>query len=572
MNKPNSRPWQKKPKSAETEDKPWKKKKVESEQTGTSSWRDKKPAGASSSAKPGARTWASKRPAAKDGESGERRSTSDRRTGSERRVSSDRRTASTYAKPGARTWGDRKPAARDAESRPWIKKKAESDQTGKPAWRDRKPATRDRDGENRPWIKKKAESDQTGKPAWRDRKPATRDRDGENRPWIKKKAESNQTGKPAWRDRKPAARDAESRPWIKKKAESDQTGKPAWRDRKPAARDRDGESRPWQKRPVKAGELDARKASSDRRTGSERRVSTDRRTPSSYAKPVRTWSDKKPASKKPATVQNKPYAPEPGGVRLDKLHKVLANQGLGARREIEDWIAAGRILVNGKLAQLGDRVSGKEKIEIDGRLIKIRQGAEDDAPRVLVYHKPEGEVCTRKDEEDRKTVFENLPVLRGKRWVLVGRLDINTSGLILLTTDGELANRLMHPSSEFEREYAVRILGGVDDETRERLLKGVMLEDGMASFKSISTAGGEGANRWFHVIVSEGRNRLVRRLWESQDLVVSRLMRVRYGNITLPKGLGRGKFKELTSEQIHDITQNLGEGGKPTPFTKRTRD
>lgn len=233
----------------------------------------------------------------------------------------------------------------------------------------------------------------------------------------------------------------------------------------------------------------------------------------------------------------------------------MANQGLGSRREIETWIAAGRIRVNDKIAQLGDRVSGKEKIEIDGRLIKIRQGAENDAPRVLIYHKPEGEVCTRKDEENRKTVFESLPVLRGKRWVLVGRLDINTSGLILLTTDGALANRLMHPSSEFEREYAVRILGGVDDAVCERLLKGVMLEDGMASFKSISAAGGEGANRWFHVVVSEGRNRLVRRLWESQNLVVSRLMRIRYGNVTLPKGLRRGHYKELTPEQIRDITR-----------------
>ena len=504
LKKSNARPWQKKPKAAETEDKPWKKKKAESAQTDEPSWRNKRPK-ASSAAKPGARTWASKKP------------------------------------------------VRDGESRPWIKKKAESDQTGKPTWRDRKPAARD--GESRPWIKKKAESDQTGKPTWRDRKPAARD--GESRPWIKKKAESDQTRKPAWRDRKPAARDGESRPWIKKKAESDQTGKPAWRDRKPVARD--GESRPWQKRPSKTGESAERRGPSDRRAGTERRT-FDRR------------ADKKPITRKPAVLQNKPYTPEPGGVRLDKLHKVLANQGLGARREIEDWIAAGRIMVNGKIAQLGDRVSGKEKIEIDGRLIRIRRDSEDDAPRVLVYHKPEGEVCTRKDEEDRKTVFENLPVLRGKRWVLVGRLDINTSGLILLTTDGALANRLMHPSSEFEREYAVRILGGVDDEVRDRLLKGVMLEDGMASFKSISTAGGEGANRWFHVVVSEGRNRLVRRLWESQDLVVSRLMRVRYGNITLPKGLGRGKYKELTPEQIHDITQNLGEGGKPTPFTKRTRD
>ena len=273
-------------------------------------------------------------------------------------------------------------------------------------------------------------------------------------------------------------------------------------------------------------------------------------------KQTRPWQ-KKPNIAKADTTSKTTHTPP----KLDKLHKVLANQGLGARREIETWIAAGRITVNGKLAQIGDRVSGQEKITLDGRLIRIRP-AEEDRPRVLVYHKPEGEVCTRKDEENRKTVFENLPVLRGKRWVLVGRLDINTSGLILLTTDGALANRLMHPSSEFEREYAVRILGEVNDEVRDRLLNGVMLEDGMASFKSITNAGGEGANRWYHVIVSEGRNRLVRRLWESQGLVVSRLMRVRYGNVTLPKGLARGKYKELTPEQIHDIAQQMGDDFK----------
>jgi 23S rRNA pseudouridine2605 synthase len=256
----------------------------------------------------------------------------------------------------------------------------------------------------------------------------------------------------------------------------------------------------------------------------------------------------------PNTKRPKPPEPLPSvPVKLDKLHKVLANQGLGSRREIETWIAAGRILVNGKVAQLGDRVSGQEKIVLDGRLLKVRSADVQESPRVLIYYKPEGEVCTRKDEENRKTVFENLPALRGQRWILVGRLDINTSGLLLLTTDGALANRLMHPSSQLEREYAVRILGKVDEATQERLLSGVMLEDGPAAFKSITMAGGEGANRWYHVVVTEGRNRLVRRLWESQNLVVSRLMRVRYGNVTLPKGLARGKYKELSPEQIHDV-------------------
>jgi 23S rRNA pseudouridine2605 synthase len=293
-------------------------------------------------------------------------------------------------------------------------------------------------------------------------------------------------------------------------------------------------------------------------TQTDRSFSRDKnKSPITYS-PKR--KDRSPVYAKPVTVKKKVEprreAVDTPNVRLDKLHKVLANQGLGSRREIETWIADARIKVNGKIAQLGDRVSGQEKIEIDGRLIRVRLSEEDET-RVIVYHKPEGEVCTRKDEEGRKTVFENLPKLRGKRWVLVGRLDINTSGLLLLTTDGALANRLMHPSSAFEREYAVRILGEVTDEVRHRLLKGVMLEDGMASFQSITLVGGEGANRWYHVVVSEGRNRLVRRLWESQGLVVSRLMRVRYGSVTLPKGLARGKHKELTPEQIRDISQQV---------------
>lgn len=228
----------------------------------------------------------------------------------------------------------------------------------------------------------------------------------------------------------------------------------------------------------------------------------------------------------------------------EKLQKVLARAGLGSRRQLEEWIAAGRITVNGAVAKLGDRVDDKAVIEVDGRLVKMPH-TQQVSRKILIYHKPEGEICTRSDPEKRPTVFEKLPMLRGQRWVAVGRLDINTSGLLLFTNDGELANCLMHPSRQIEREYAVRVLGDVDDAMITRLLKGVKLEDGMAKFDDIRDAGGEGANHWYHVILREGRNREVKRLWESQGVKVSRLIRVRYGNITLPRYLRAGKYADL---------------------------
>lgn len=230
----------------------------------------------------------------------------------------------------------------------------------------------------------------------------------------------------------------------------------------------------------------------------------------------------------------------------EKLQKVLANSGHGSRREIEAIIQAGRISVNGKIATLGDRieVSQATKVRIDGHVVAIRE-SEENICRILAYYKPEGELCTRKDPEGRPTVFDRLPKIRGSRWIAVGRLDVNTSGLLLFTTDGELANRLMHPSREVEREYAVRVFGHVDEEKLKQLRKGVQLEDGTASFKSISFQGGEGINQWYNVTLTEGRNREVRRLWEAVDVQVSRLIRVRYGDLGLPKGLPRGGYTEL---------------------------
>ncbi|MCH4294031.1 23S rRNA pseudouridine(2605) synthase RluB [Shewanella sp. 3B26] len=241
----------------------------------------------------------------------------------------------------------------------------------------------------------------------------------------------------------------------------------------------------------------------------------------------------------------------------EKLQKVLARAGHGSRREMEAWIAAGRVSINGEIANLGDRVDADAKVRLDGRLVSIKS-ADDIICRVLAYHKPEGEICSRKDPEGRPTVFDRLPKLRDARWVAVGRLDINTSGLLLFTSDGELANRLMHPSNEVEREYAVRTFGDVNDFTIQKLRTGVMLEDGPAQFDYIKSAGGEGMNQWWHVGLREGRNREVRRLWESQDVQVSRLIRVRYGMIELPKTLPRGGWTELPLEQVNYLRQLAG--------------
>ena len=240
----------------------------------------------------------------------------------------------------------------------------------------------------------------------------------------------------------------------------------------------------------------------------------------------------------------------------EKLQKVLARAGHGSRREIEAMISAGRISVDGKLATLGDRIepNATVKIRIDGHVVSISESAQQ-VCRVLAYYKPEGELCTRNDPEGRPTVFDRLPRLRGARWIAVGRLDVNTCGLLLFTTDGELANRLMHPSREVEREYAVRVFGQVDDTKIRQLSQGVQLEDGPASFRTIKFTGGEGMNQWYSVTLTEGRNREVRRLWEAVGVQVSRLIRVRYGDITLPKGLPRGGWTELDLQPVNYLRE-----------------
>lgn len=245
--------------------------------------------------------------------------------------------------------------------------------------------------------------------------------------------------------------------------------------------------------------------------------------------------------------------------KTEKLQKVLAHAGHGSRREIESYIEAGRISIDGKTATLGDRidVNTNAKIRLDGRILGIKD-AQKNPCRVLAYYKPEGELCTRHDPDGRPTVFDRLPRIQGARWIAVGRLDVNTSGLLLFTTDGELANRLMHPSREVEREYAVRVFGEVDDAKRNLLLKGVQLEDGPASFRSLKFKGGEGINQWFNVSLTEGRNREVRRMWEAVGVQVSRLIRVRYGDIDLPKALPRGGWVELNLEKTNYLRELVG--------------
>jgi 23S rRNA pseudouridine2605 synthase len=232
----------------------------------------------------------------------------------------------------------------------------------------------------------------------------------------------------------------------------------------------------------------------------------------------------------------------------ERVQKVLARMGLASRRTIEEWIVQGRVAINDRPAQLGDRVGPGDRIKVDGKLLAWRPG--HGVPRVLLYHKPEGEIVSREDPQGRPSVFDRLPALRKGRWIAVGRLDFNTSGLLIFTDDGELANRLMHPRYELEREYAVRLIGELTPQQIEELTGGITLEDGPARFESLVDAGGEGANHWYRVTIKEGRNREVRRMFEALGLTVSRLIRVRYGPVALPPRLRRGMWMELPPETV----------------------
>ena len=245
----------------------------------------------------------------------------------------------------------------------------------------------------------------------------------------------------------------------------------------------------------------------------------------------------------------------------ERLHKLLAAAGLGSRREIEDWIRAGRISVNGALATVGQSIELRDRVMIDKKPFRFKlesKTGKPRAPRVLLYNKPEGEIVSRDDPEGRPSVFLQLPRLRGAKWIAVGRLDINSGGLLLFTTSGDLANRLMHPRYEIEREYAVRIMGLLSQAQAQQLLDGIELEEGIAKFDRIEDQGGEGSNHWYHVVLKEGRKREVRRIFQAIGLMVSRLIRVRYGDIMLPSRVKRGQSLDLEPLQVEALLRSVG--------------
>ena len=275
----------------------------------------------------------------------------------------------------------------------------------------------------------------------------------------------------------------------------------------------------------------------------------------------------------PASPSQSRRRQEPVFIDPPKLHKALADAGYGSRRELEEWIIAGRVSVNGLPAHVGQRVGAEDKIRVNGKLVQLKFSLR--LPRVLVYHKPEGEIVSKDDPDGRPSVFAKLPRLKSGRWISIGRLDFNSCGLLLFTNDGGLANRMMHPRYEIEREYAVRILGEATPEMLERLRSGIQLEDGLASFSLIAEAGGEGANRWYRVVLAEGRNREVRRMFEAVGLMVSRLMRVRYGPVHLSPRLKRGQCRDLEPGEVQELLKLLpperkgGAAAEPGSYANR---
>lgn len=270
--------------------------------------------------------------------------------------------------------------------------------------------------------------------------------------------------------------------------------------------------------------------------------------------PVESRARRSPRLARPDPSKRGRHKEVPG--KPERLHKLLAQSGIGSRREMEELIAAGRVNVNGETAQTGQSASPGDRVKVNGKLVHLKFS--NRLPRVIMYHKPEGEIVSRDDPNHRPTVFTSLPRMTGGRWVAVGRLDFNTSGLLLFTTSGDLANRLMHPRYNLVREYAVRVLGELPEDARQRLLDGIELDDGVAQFSTFQDAGGDGANHWYRVSIFEGRNREVRRMFEAVGVVVSRLMRVRYGPFVLPPNLKRGQVLELGEADIKKLMADFG--------------
>ncbi len=293
--------------------------------------------------------------------------------------------------------------------------------------------------------------------------------------------------------------------------------------------------------------------------GSTKRRASSRRAPKST--PAVAKGSRKPARHSAKHGPSRPSPPPlpaaaPAVVRSQKLQKVLAQSGLGSRRAMEEVIKAGKVKVNGEPATLGMRVTPDDLIQVGRRQIKFKVTSR--LPRVIVYHKVDGEIVSRDDPQGRRSVFEKLPVIRSAKWLAVGRLDFNTGGLLIFTTSGELANRLMHPRFEVEREYAVRLFGSLTPAQVQELKTGVRLSDGTARFEVLEDQGGEGRNRWYRAILKEGRNRVVRRMFEALGLQVSRLMRVRFGIVALPPRLKRGNWIELKEVEISELLEWAG--------------
>ena len=290
-----------------------------------------------------------------------------------------------------------------------------------------------------------------------------------------------------------------------------------------------------------------------RKSGGRAAARTPFRPPA--ARPKREAQDEGPRPGAPQAGRRGRPRTEPEPAATTKLHKALADAGLGSRRELEEWILAGRVSVNNEPAHVGQRIGPQDKVRVNGKLVHLRFA--DRRSRVLLYHKPEGEIVSRDDPQGRTSVFGKLPRIGGGRWIAVGRLDFNSCGLLLFTSDGALADRLMHPRSGIEREYAVRVVGELPLAAKERLVNGIELEDGVAHFGRLVEGGGEGTNRWYRVTLTEGRNREVRRMFEAVGITVSRLMRVRYGPVHLPPRLKRGMVLELSPEEVSALIKQL---------------
>lgn len=295
-----------------------------------------------------------------------------------------------------------------------------------------------------------------------------------------------------------------------------------------------------------------------RKTGSVKKMQTK---PAQKRTPFRAPARKKVTAAAPVDNAQKEadVAALTTGGASEKLQKVLADAGLGSRREMEALIATGAVTVNGDVAKVGDRVRANDSIRVRGRLVK-RAVVDADVPKVLLYHKPAGEIVSADDPQGRPTVFDHLPRLNGERWIAVGRLDFNTEGVLLFTTSGALANMLMHPRHRIEREYAVRVQGELTDENKQKLTRGIKLEDGMAAFSRIEDIGGVSSNHWYRVTLAEGRNREVRRIFEAVGLTVSRLIRVRFGAVLLPKDLPRGAKMRLSDDWVKGWIEDLKKG------------